>query len=314
MNRQRDMVSLTGGLGNQLFQLAFILSQSSNVELILEKNLGLPRLNHLNQPEVCSFGLPRRVTVSEKKDTKIFVRRVVNFALRMAISANRRPSTIYLRPLQLIASAIVSVYLRESRQIISPVGIGYSEIRKSKNSKLYIGYFQSYVWANAVRKEMMSLRILKPSRNLLDFKELAAKEKPLIVHVRLGDYVGIDSFGIPSKVYYEEALSLQSKNTRFNKIWLFSNEPEDALEFIPKIYQDIVRVVPEIGNSSSETLELMRHGVGYVIGNSTYSWWGAFLSYTDSPLVVAPSPWFKGEPSPHELIPPNWLQIEAFRC
>ena len=160
----------------------------------------------------------------------------------------------------------------------------------------------------------MSLRILKPSRNLLDFKELAAKEKPLIVHVRLGDYIGIDSFGIPSKVYYEEALSLQSKNSRFNKIWLFSNEPEDALEFIPKIYQDIVRVVPEIGNSSSETLELMRHGVGYVIGNSTYSWWGAFLSYTDSPLVVAPSPWFKGEPSPHELIPPNWLQIEAFRC
>ena len=314
MNRQRDMISLTGGLGNQLFQLAFILSQSSSGELILEKNFGLPRMNDLNQPDVCSFELPDRITVSKKKDIKIFVRRVVNFALRMAKSANRRPSSVYLRPLQLIASAIVSVYMREFRQIISPVGIGYSDIRKSKYPKLYVGYFQSYVWASAVRKEMMSLRIIEPSMDLLDYKALADSEKPLIVHVRLGDYVGIESFGIPSKMYYEEALSLQNKNSRFNKIWLFSNEPEEALEFIPKIYQDIVRVIPEISNSPSETLELMRHGVGYVIGNSTYSWWGAFLSYTDNPFVVAPSPWFKGEPSPNDLIPPNWLQIEAFRC
>jgi hypothetical protein len=308
------MVSLTGGLGNQLFQLAFILSQSSSNEIVLEKNFGLPRLNHQDQPEVCSFELPDRVTVSKKTDIKIFVRRVVNFALRMAISANRRPNSIYLRPLQLIASAIVSLYLREPRQIISPVGIGYAEIRKSAYPKLYVGYFQSYVWATAVRKEMMSLRILEPSRMLLDFKALAVSEKPLIVHVRLGDYVGIESFGIPSRTYYEEAILLQDKNSKINKIWLFSNEPEDAITFIPKIYHDRVRVVPEIGNSSSETLEMMRHGVGYVIGNSTYSWWGAFLSYTENPFVVAPSPWFKGEPSPNDLIPTNWLQIEAFRC
>lgn len=313
MRSRKDMVSLTGGLGNQLFQLAFVLSQSTSNQLILERNFGLPRLNHENQPEICSFILPKRVIVSEKREIRHFVRRVVNFALRMAISANRRPKSIYLRPLQLIASAIVSIYLREFRQIISPAGIGYSNVRKTFSPRFYVGYFQSYIWASSVIQEMKNLKIVEPSESLLDLIALAQEEKPLIIHVRLGDYVGIDTFGIPSKSYYKEAIAAHVGKSSFSKIWLFSNEPEEAINFIPTDLHRMMRVMPEVGNSSSETLELMRHGVGYIIGNSTFSWWSAFLTHSHNPLVVAPSPWFKGEPSPVKLIPPAWVQIEAFK-
>lgn len=312
MNKIRNMVSLTGGLGNQLFQLAFILSQSPSESVCLERNFGLPRLNQQNEPEVCSFELPTRVQITDEKDIKLFIRRVVNFALRMAISVNRRPNSLYLRPLQLIASGVISLYLHEVRQIISPVGIGFSKIRSTRFKRLYVGYFQSFIWAESIQSEMKSLRIAHPSNELIQHEILAKSENPLIVHVRLGDYVGIETFGIPSKEYYRSGIQKHVAKGDFNKIWLFSNQPDLALDFIPQEFHNKTRIIPEIGKSSAETLELMRHGVGYVIGNSTYSWWSAYLSYNLAPMVIAPSPWFKGEPSPHQLIPNSWVQIKAF--
>ena len=55
----------------------------------------------------------------------------------------------------------------------------------------------------------------------------------------------------------------------------------------------------------------MRLGRGYVIANSTFSWWAAYLSLNPGVEVVVPSPWFMGMEDPGELIPPNWKQLDA---
>ena len=55
-------------------------------------------------------------------------------------------------------------------------------------------------------------------------------------------------------------------------------------------------------------MSLCQHNI---IANSTFSWWGAWLS--SSELVVAPSGWFKGSNNQHldtkDLIPENWMVI-----
>jgi hypothetical protein len=55
----------------------------------------------------------------------------------------------------------------------------------------------------------------------------------------------------------------------------------------------------------------MRNMKGYVIGNSTFSWWAARLKYDHSAVVVAPVPWFKSMNDPEGLIPGDWITIEA---
>ena len=63
------------------------------------------------------------------------------------------------------------------------------------------------------------------------------------------------------------------------------------------------------GESSITTLEKMRCGSAYIIGNSTFSWWGSFLSHSINPPTIAPEPWFTGMNDPNELIPPEWIRM-----
>jgi len=66
-----------------------------------------------------------------------------------------------------------------------------------------------------------------------------------------------------------------------------------------------------VDNSPTATLQAMRFGRGYIIANSTFSWWGAYLSMTENAPVYAPSPWFKGMRSPEDLLPPHWKIVDS---
>jgi len=55
----------------------------------------------------------------------------------------------------------------------------------------------------------------------------------------------------------------------------------------------------------------MRFGKGYIIANSTFSWWGARLSYEEEPDVIVPKPWFAQAEVPIDLIPSNWEELSA---
>jgi hypothetical protein len=47
-----------------------------------------------------------------------------------------------------------------------------------------------------------------------------------------------------------------------------------------------------------------------VIGNSTFSWWAAYLNENQT-NIVAPRKWFKGREDPSELMPPHWKLTES---
>jgi hypothetical protein len=98
-----------------------------------------------------------------------------------------------------------------------------------------------------------------------------------------------------------------------NTIWIFSDEIARAKELIEvDLDSNLVRWIEEVDQSPASTMELMRHGVGYVIANSTFSWWAAYLSYNTGSPVIAPDPWFKEIEEPAGLIPPSWNRLNAF--
>lgn len=316
MNQIKSYIYLTGGLGNQFFQLAAGVYVSSSNELNMEWGIGKPRLNVLGEPELASFILPEGAKLIPRKEANWLVSKTTGFVLRQGVSPRRYEGIPGFKlSTRLIARIITSFYFRRNLTLKVGEGVGWCDIKEDRRNALLIGYFQTYRWLenSRVKSAMKGLKLKVESEELLDYAKLALSERPLIVHLRLGDYKEEDSFGIPDQVYYANAIETLWKTGRFQKIWIFSDEPELAAQILVLNSSDNIRWIPEISNSSSQTLELMRHGQGYVIGNSTFSWWGAMLSYTLDAPVIAPEPWFRKMESPVDILPPNWVRLPAWR-
>jgi hypothetical protein len=310
----RTTVFLTGGLGNQLFQYAAGLSRNSD-ELFLDCDLGAPRRNVLGTPDIFDFELVETLEKSPSRLPKSLFSKTAGFMLRQGIYKKWFEQFRLSRSIiNFTGNVILSTWLLSPTRIIKATDNGFCQMPNKSKREYLIGYFQSYIWPSdpSVEPKLRLLCLKSPSKEFMNFIETNQGNGNVVVHVRLGDYKNEDGFGIPSKKYYEMALERLNSLKNISSIWLFSNEPKEALNFIPNEYLDRVVVVPEFSGSAAETLEAMRRGDRYVIGNSSLSWWGAFLSYSKNRQVIAPEPWFKINAEPSKIVPPNWIRLEAW--
>ena len=309
------LVSLTGGLGNQLFQLAAGLSVTRERPLTLEWGIGRPRTGFDGLPDLCAFCLPKNVSLQPARKINWLASKASGFMLRMAIAptvVERVPGFFFIS--RTLASIVTSVYFRRPIKLLASRNVGYASLGHRAFGKFLVGYFQSYKYMHddSVSSILQGLRINIECEELIKYKNLALVELPLVVHIRLGDYKNEDNFGVLPEDYYNIAIRNLWESKQYKKIWIFSDEPELARILFSNILPGEARWIPEIDNSAGKTLEVMRYGNGYVIGNSTFSWWGAYLSYTREAKIIAPNPWFKNLPTPHLLIPPNWETISPW--
>jgi hypothetical protein len=316
MSNQEIRIALTGGLGNQLFQLAAALERANGRDILINDSLLAPRLNNVGEPELFSFLLPANVLLESNslKQSK-FLGKVSGYVLRSGVEKRgweRLPGALLI--IRQIARLLFSVKLRKLVGLSVNSGVGFSPPTKSAGAIIQIGYFQTFKFASVVRvkRDLQAMHPSKASSYLAEFSKLAKEIAPLVVHVRLGDYKAERHFGIPSVDYYRAGIYELWKSGKYGEVWIFSDEPELAKEKLIEIANSNFRWFDDSKLSPAETLELMRHGEGYVIANSTFSWWGAFLSYSENADVIAPSPWFAGMDSPIDLIPARWQTRKAF--
>ncbi len=59
-----------------------------------------------------------------------------------------------------------------------------------------------------------------------------------------------------------------------------------------------------------EDFRLMCNCRHFIIANSSFSWWAAYLSKNQNKTVIATSRWFNGIPyNPKDRIPDTWIQL-----
>ncbi len=135
--------------------------------------------------------------------------------------------------------------------------------------------------------------------------DLLALPSKTAVHVRRGDYLRP---GMPPPLrpcplsYFEEALRLVLAEDRDTHLLVFSDDIgwcRRNLRLSDAIYVE--------GNPDWLDLTLMTRCEHHVCANSTFSWWGAFLSEDPSPIF----PWFKGTDSEifQRIHPAHWRKL-----
>jgi len=306
-------IHLMGGLGNQLFQIAagLNLSISTKDPLIIDNSYGNFRTNYLGQADILTYQSHIITTINSHSKKQEYTGRILSLLLRVSLKSKERfIYNIARTVLSIIASILLSIKLNRKITVWSATDVGFEDIPNSSNSQYLVGYFQTYRHVASGEVKSLLSKISIPSSSITNYKELAIEESPLVVHIRLGDYLEESDFGVLSPEYYDRAISFMILHYGFKRIWVFSDDIENAKNFIPNRFITLCKWIEGSGESAAVTLEKMRLGSGYVIGNSSFSWWAAYLSHTISPPTIAPEPWFSGMKQPSELIPPSWITIK----
>lgn len=305
----RVILNLTGGLGNQLFQLAAALSCFPRSAIELHGDIGVPRRNSHSQVDISEFQLPGVVEFVPDKMKSKFVSKVFGFNIR----SSKHPkwfekNWLFQECVRFATGIIFSCYFGKIGTIVTEQNINKLRIKKTSKIFYLIGYFQNIYWVNSAREQLSKQIHLHAPSSV--FQELAnqANRGIVIAHVRRGDYRNEPNFGLLGSDYYSTVIEELLENHAVSEMWLFSDEPDTAEKMVASIARNRfkIRSIPTEGLSSAETLELMRLGEHYIIGNSTFSWWGAYLSKNPNASVFAPTPWFKNSPDDFSLRVIDW--------
>jgi hypothetical protein len=302
-------ILLAGGLGNQFFQYSAAASMNPSkivfVDLIANARVGAD-----GKPDIFNFQLP--ISIEHKKyKLNFMVRRILWLFLGSSSSDSKIRKKIFLNRISIIlCQTLLNLILEDKSKLFVSKNNGYSSLPSNEtiNNYFFIGYFQSYLYAQKLLPYKKSIVLINPSVQAKNFyKHITFSEIKSSVQLRGGDYLANLSFGSLSIDYLKIVISEHfSKN---KKIVIFSDDEKLITRF--KTSFDLKYEIAPETLSPAETLEAMRKMKIYAISNSTFGWWGAFLSEHDSPLVIAPEPWFRKKSTPENLIPPNWLKVSS---
>lgn len=221
--------------------------------------------------------------------------------------AHASASELYTDRFKTIAAQKSSWFAAHSR-IHSPKILGYVDLRNIQSEFQLRGYYQSPRYftelLNSGVLESNCFELVSPS---LAFNEMCfelPKNGFIAIHVRGGDYLKKGSPYLElNGDYYKMALELLSElNSNLPKL-VFTDDVPAAKEVLSGITN--LDFVNDHLLSAAESMTLMSKASGIVTANSTFSYWAAMISSSQS-HVVSPKQWMKTKHHDEDFFPKIW--------
>lgn len=176
----------------------------------------------------------------------------------------------------------------------------FAEHPLPRGKSLAIGYWQLPLYAQTIRETVRAgLPVVDPP----------VAGEWICLGIRRGDYVTDPSItaamGVLGMDYYRRALA---ESPAHLPIFIMTNDPAwAAAEFVPAMGIAGRTAILPLDRSNWEQIALMRAASHHIIANSTFHWWGAFLS--DSSHVIAPKAWSRDHLERCPILPQNWKAV-----
>jgi len=281
---------LTGGLGNQMFQYAFI----KKISILRDVEVKMDVFWYAD----AAFGR------DEKREYSLRHFNIVeNLASREEVKRYSDAISFWHKLVRKIKRDIFhfdDFTFRESEFLIP-------------DNSYVLGYWQSEKYFLDIRDVLLREFTLKDG-----FSEVAKKiERQQIncnsvsIHIRRGDYVinkkvG-NAFGILGLDHYHEAIRLIKEKVSEARFFVYSDDIDWAKE---NFIGDEFVFVSVPGIRDYEELILMSKCKHNIIANSSFSWWGAWLNVNPDKIVIAPKQWFRTKKiNTKDVIPDKWIRI-----
>ncbi|MHB8130908.1 MAG: alpha-1,2-fucosyltransferase [Mobilitalea sp.] len=292
------IVRIKGGLGNQLFCYAAArrLSLVNNAELVIDDVTGFTRDRLYKRQYMLEWFaiLARKATPAERLEP--FERSCRGM---MKLLSRRKPFM--------------------QRNYLEQEGYEFDErllTLKVKGTLFLDGNWQSEGYFKDVEEIIrQDLQIISPldtaNKNMSD---QIRNSNAVALHVRWFDALGDTSNHNLSSGYYRSAITLIESKIKSPRFFLFSDNPKAAFENLD-LPKDRVTVVTcnQIDKTVYADLWLMAQCRHFIIANSTFSWWGAWLGTNPEKIVISPADQIRGISwwGFRGLIPEPWIKIPA---
>lgn len=284
---------IIGGLGNQLFQYA------------VGRRLSL------------TLKVPYKIDTSAYKTYPLSHYELDHFAIQAEVANDREAATadvMRLLPGQTakdILSRLTGMphYRREEKMTFDPAILALSD------NNYLTGYWQSEKYfADCIPQIRQDLTFVDPivGQDQALLAEIAATNA-VMIHVRRGDYVTNQTFnnilGTCSLEYYRQSVEYIAQRVKNPHFYVFSNDAAwtkaNLIIDYPTTY-----ITHNPSDQPQADLRLMAACKHFIIANSTFSWWGAWLSTHPEKIIIAPKRWFN-DPSydATDLVPESWIRL-----
>lgn len=292
-----------GGLGNQLFQfiIGYILAKKNKINLRI--NIASFNTDHrqfmLDRfPEICKLNIPKIKYFNHF--AKIYFYLYSKFLKILKI-------------LKVYKFVNYLFFLEKNEFEKSPFIFNKDLLKKNfiKNITI-IGFFQSEKYFIYYKKIVLKLFKFPEIKNKFfqNYLDLIKNKNSVAIHIRRGDYLKPKpkSFhGILGENYYKKCISYVKRRVKNPIFFIFS----DDIKLVNKtffFFNDEKFVFIDT-KSSINDLNLMSNCKHFIIANSTFSWWGAWLSKNKNKIVCAPKKWVRAKISTPDIIPKSWIKI-----
>ena len=296
------VVKLQGGLGNQMFQYAFAkhLALKNKTDLKLDLRFLLDRK-------------PIENVVFRDFDLDIF-------KIQSLDIANDYEMDLFDEEIQQNwIKRIIKKILKREVSHLSEKNFYFTKSCFLRSRFIYVeGFFQSEKYFKKIEKKLRQEFTFKHSLTKfeLELKNKIVATNSVCVNFRRSDFVELksskDTHGFVGLDYYGEAIKIIESKIQNPHFYVFSDDIEWC-ENNFKVDFPITYVSHEYkGYKFSTYLQLMSSCKHFIIPNSTFGWWAAWLSNNPNKIVIAPRKWFNNQElqkQTFDLYPKNWISI-----
>jgi hypothetical protein len=284
---------ITGGLGNQLFQYAFgrALVARFGGQLILDRSeYVLPpshRLSSVVGPRARRYRLAACKVRGHQ--TRLPLARIAARLTRPSAARILRETRFYHYDPDVLAQA-------------SPPGPPVIVLR---------GFWQAVRYLQECR-DVLRAEILPRHRYTNRMLERVDRRRTVAVHVRRGDYLNSIFRNCPFE-YYRAALERMNAAVSRPTFLLFSDDRAWLDRAFRGTFGALLPDAITMDNRSDidNFFDMLLYCGHFIIANSTFSWWPAYLASTPGSIVIAPDRWFENPEWDAELYPPGWIRLAS---
>ncbi len=295
------IVNLKGGLGNQMFQFAtgHCLSIKNETTLLFDTRLmeeykiNPPPRNPPRDFDLDIFGIEKKIATN--KDLFKVLQFPKSYRVRKLISS--------------ILSIFGILVFSEKTRLLD------KRIIDSKKKNLYLdGHWQNQLYFHNYRNEILNLYNFDSLKNIeknITFIKKISSSNSICVNVRRTDFINNPEHNVVDIEYYKEAINKFKKLKGDNlELFIFSDDLDWCKENFSFFKKTNYVEHDYAGKKFYNYLYLMTNFKNFIIPNSSFAWWGAWLSQKNNKIIIAPKKW-SGliAENKYAIVPEEWIKI-----